>query len=511
MQLQYSAPPTELSSELWAETIAWLMDRGAHFVLCRENKRPLWRRWPRRRPTLKEVLEHDGPVGIIPWSLRMTVLDADIIPNGACLWEMVRRLPNIAIVPSRRSDRAHIWLRDTIPRTNGKFECFGVRGDVRGASGYVIIWGATAMRLTAALKEDAKTPGGRIHMGQMQEWLLTQGGHLKLHSNPVRRRRRGRGVKRGNGFRLQAGGMPRPGLLSDVQVGERNDTIFDTLRNWAYKRRRGDDYEEWRGMVRDCAHNLNNEIPVRLDSAEVNRTADSVADFCWTVLDEVDPQGGPVDRESQARRGRRSGEVRRWRSVHLREDPEPWKRLGISRSLYYDRLKKYRAESGDRAAIPPDRVFQRCTEERRQDQRVRAARMSAVRRRERAGGAPTAARAAQRAGRNLNHQRHTLDQGAGSGAGYLQPTAAKAPGRDANRPTMGAAGPARRTGQPSRRRPRTEPTPHQRERAAVAALIEGLAPQTPATPPRRPHESLHAATGQPHGPPGTERGPTGRR
>ena len=349
----------------------YLLDRGAQFVLCRHNKHPLWKRWQRRWPTLDEILSHWGPVGVVPASIKMTVLDADIIGNSACLETMLHRFPHVAVISSSKPYRGHVWIRDEIPRTNGKFACLGVKGDVRSGSGYAILWGDGATKLAAAMKADLESPAGKLHIGQMEEWILTQGGKLKTQRNPIRRRR-GRGLKQGNHYRLTAGGMPRRTFLADARIGERNDTLFETLRIWAYGRRRGDDYAEWRGLVRDCADRLNDEIPEPLPSDEVGRTADSVADFCWTRLEEVKPRGGTVDRDVQARRGRKSGQARRWNSVHLRDDPKPWLRLKISRSTYYDRLKKFRDAYPDATGRPPDWIFRRCTAEEHRQQRVEA-------------------------------------------------------------------------------------------------------------------------------------------
>ena len=301
-----------LSREDWEAAVRYLLDRGAQFVLCRHNKHPLWKRWQRRWPTLDEILSHWGPVGVVPASIKMTVLDADIIGNSACLETMLHRFPHVAVISSSKPYRGHVWIRDEIPRTNGKFACLGVKGDVRSGSGYAILWGDGATKLAAAMKADLESPAGKLHIGQMEEWILTQGGKLKTQRNPIRRRR-GRGLKQGNHYRLTAGGMPRRTFLADARIGERNDTLFETLRIWAYGRRRGDDYAEWRGLVRDCADRLNDEIPEPLPSDEVGRTADSVADFCWTRLEEVKPRGGTVDRDVQARRGRKSGQARRWK------------------------------------------------------------------------------------------------------------------------------------------------------------------------------------------------------
>ena len=472
MPIQYTPTDADVSGEDWEAAVRYLLGRRARFVLCRDDKRPLWKKWQRRWPRLDEILDHWGPVGIVPASIRMSVLDADVIPNKACLAEVLRRFAVVAVLRSKKAYRAHLWMRDTIPRTNGKFSCFGVRGDLRSGSGYAILWGEAAIQLAAAIEMDLKTPGGRLHMGQMQEWIFTQGGRLKTARNPIRRKR-GHGLKRGNRNRLTAGGMPRLSHLANAMVGERNDTLFHTLRHWAYGRRRGNEYAEWRGMVRDCAERLNREIPEPLPKDEVERTADSVADFCWTQLEEVKPRGGAVDREQQARLGRKSGQARRWASGHMRDHPRPWERHGICRSLYYARLKRFREENPDATGRPPDRIFRRCTAEEHRQQRVEAGRRSGASRRQagRKGHHEVAERRVERAartpveraGRNPNHQQRAQRKGAGE--------AAQGRSRSAGQPPRGPRG--AHTMEQWLESPRT---PYQRERAAVAGLIQSLAP-----------------------------------
>ena len=58
------------------EAVAYLHDRGAHFVLC-HGKRAIWWRWQRRRPSLGLVLKHGREIGLIPYSVGASALDID--------------------------------------------------------------------------------------------------------------------------------------------------------------------------------------------------------------------------------------------------------------------------------------------------------------------------------------------------------------------------------------------------------------------------------------------------
>lgn len=56
--------------------VAYLQNRGAHFVLC-DGKRPVWKRWQKRRPPVAVVTADPGNVGIMPASIDTSALDVD--------------------------------------------------------------------------------------------------------------------------------------------------------------------------------------------------------------------------------------------------------------------------------------------------------------------------------------------------------------------------------------------------------------------------------------------------
>ena len=445
-------------------------------------------------------MDHWGPIGIVPASIHMTVLDADVIPSMASLKAMVDRLAYVEIVPSRKSDRAHVYVRDDIGRTNGRFECFGIRGDIRSASGYAILWGEAVTCLAEAVRIDLRGQGGKLGTGQMEQWVISKGGKLKVRANPVRKR--GRGLKSAPKHLLKAGGTPNVQTLRSARIGERNETVFDALRHWAYRRRRGNDYGAWRGLVRQCARGMNALLMDPLDNDEINRTADSVADFCWTQLEEIVPRVRCTKSEEQAARGRKSGRVRRWNSVHLRDDPKPWLKYGIARSTYYAKLQAFRDRNPGATGRPPDRIFARQTAEEAQEQRCRAARISGRRRTERAGGEHQASdrffAGVQRAGRNLNHQQRPKNRGA---AGRIRGASTPSAG-----PVTHHSGTHRTstiTGRPAGERL----TPHQRERQSVARAITALQsgpPRADTQPRGEPPDDRSQHQGARDGPPGRQ-------
>ena len=122
---------------------------GGHFVLCLEDKRPVWRSWQKLRPGLDVVLAHDGPLGLQPWSISTTALDVDAGDPG----ELVQAWPPMAVLNSRRAGGRHLYYSDTAGRGNAHFEAYGCAGEIRSAKGYLILWHDGAARLADALHD----------------------------------------------------------------------------------------------------------------------------------------------------------------------------------------------------------------------------------------------------------------------------------------------------------------------------------------------------------------------
>ena len=113
MQQSISVPQNSAS-------VTTLVDHGAHLVLCRPDKRPLWRGWQKRRPSADGALSHlddeHGPLGLVPWSLRSTGVDVDAGSPD----ELARSFAPWADVPSRRG--RHLYYDDDQPRGNAAWK-----------------------------------------------------------------------------------------------------------------------------------------------------------------------------------------------------------------------------------------------------------------------------------------------------------------------------------------------------------------------------------------------------
>ena len=385
-----------------------LYTMGAHFVLFDTDKRPVQTRWLKQRPPLRQTLAHDGPIGIVPASIRMTAADCDHVPTPASLNAFIERYPPVALVPSRKPGRYHMYYWDRFGRTNGKFTAFGTSGEIFSANGGLILWGDAVVTLATALMSwitlDASETAHeradnrrcrqlqnddlqeyRLRLRPFPEHLIVSGG-VEAPAHRSRQSRRKQGDRRSKRrYKQHAEGFawshwvtkPDYEHLQSVQRGDRNASLFHTLRQWAYITPRGDNWQEWLDKVDRCAIDLNNQFPEPLHFREATCVAQSVATFCWNYLAEVKCRR-EISPERQRERGILSGASRRLASGHLAENPQPWIALGISRRMYYLKYKRWWEERDPLFdEEPPDEYYKRKTPEERREQALRASRAAA--------------------------------------------------------------------------------------------------------------------------------------
>ena len=126
-----------------------IFDAGGHFILAKEDKRPLWRSWDKLRPPIDLVKAHDGPLGLKPWSVGTTGLDVDLGDPSLLLEDH----PAMAVLLSKRPGGKHLYYHDTKGRGNGSFSVLGCSGEIRSDRGYLILWGDGAAVLADALSD----------------------------------------------------------------------------------------------------------------------------------------------------------------------------------------------------------------------------------------------------------------------------------------------------------------------------------------------------------------------
>ena len=233
--------------------LTYLHDRGAHFVML-TGKRPLWRGYMRRRPALESVLKH-GALGIVPWSLRTSALDVDAGEPA----ELCECCPPVVSLATRRG--WHCYYRDTKPRSNANFNLLGTSGQVRGAKGYLKLWNDGPVDLLHALLHN---PDPCLYPADLLTAEVTKYRAPADPGQPYTRR------------------IPHVDVdLSGVPVGNRNNTLFDAVRFWAYAEMKPSSMSTWYDAVRIYAQSRNVDLRRPLPVREVDRLALSVSSWVW--------------------------------------------------------------------------------------------------------------------------------------------------------------------------------------------------------------------------------------
>ena len=299
--------------------------QGLHFVLVNRAKIPLYRRWqlPWERPSLDKVLRHlagGGLVGHVPAAVGCVVLDVDESDDGGSAFMDAH--PPYWDVPSRRSEGLHLYYTTPVQYSNKRWRLGSTGGDVRGSRGFVVIWDAGALADMLACRsmfpdnpEDYPFPAAALGARPQppQDW--------GMRTPPPRRQTAERRTP------LQATlpgieGPPRrppepqetgrpaewvlrepPGRLRAVRApnaatgapGARNNELFDAVRYFAYALPRGRGgpamFAAWQRFILEYAESCNEMFVVPLSDGDVEKTARSVAKFCW-----ANPSfGKPVD------------------------------------------------------------------------------------------------------------------------------------------------------------------------------------------------------------------------
>ena len=281
------------------EAIPYLHRRGAQFVLCLQNKRPITKGWQKIRPPLPNVLRHlsnDLPLGLIPASISTSAVDVD---HGDPT-RLIEAYPPLAKLDSRRKGGVHLYFWDRESRRNRKFSALDCAGEIRSGSGYLLLWDGQAWKLSEGLRTP---PADAVPFpADLFEAAGVELDPVALHDSTFSR----------NPLRRPVPGRPTDLSLERIYPGQRHVTLFDTTRFFSYAEPLGKDFTAWSERVLAFALEQNQRFPVPFpehpgdDQAAVKRLADDVAGWVWSG-------GGPIDHSPQAqrRRGEKSGRVRR--------------------------------------------------------------------------------------------------------------------------------------------------------------------------------------------------------
>ena len=95
-----------------------------------------------RQPSVEQVIEHQGPVGIVYASISAACLDVDRVEDPDAVSRLAAACHTSIVFPSRQPGRYHVVVPDDRPHISASFSYLGCSGDIRGATGYAIVWNA---------------------------------------------------------------------------------------------------------------------------------------------------------------------------------------------------------------------------------------------------------------------------------------------------------------------------------------------------------------------------------
>ena len=275
-----------------ARSLVRLTDAGAHLVLCRPDKRPLWRGWQKRRPSATVAQAHvddaHGPLGVIPWSLRSTALDIDEGDPDA-LRSCFEPWADLA---SRRG--RHFYYDDDIARRNSDWTLRGCSGQVRSGKGFLVMHGDGPVRLADALDRrvigEHPWPRDLFDLAGLGPVLADPAVAAPIVAESV-----------------CTVAAPIQIALERVLQGGRGVALFDQCRWWAYEQGKGATLEAWKRRVLAYVTAQNERFHAPITAARVNSTTWSIASWTWDG-------GGSLDHSvmAQSRRGRAAAAVRRF-------------------------------------------------------------------------------------------------------------------------------------------------------------------------------------------------------
>ena len=269
-----------------------IFEAGFHIVLIRgdNSKIPLWRGWNTKKPALETILNHAGPIAIVPGSSKKFPLMVVDIDEGTP--DKIRERPWCQY-DTRRGN--HLYFYTESPTGKHNFDYKECKGQVIGTSGYVL------------LHDNGKALCEAIARGNLKQHPLPTG---------LRQRDKEKIPDRSN---LQATPSNTSKTLREIPnhqleqctVGYRNNALFDVVRLNAYQLETPETIEKLKALIWFYAHNQNARFPDPLSSDEVKFIIESIAQFKWKM------SGNKYDHssEAQSRRGIKSSRLRQARNA----------------------------------------------------------------------------------------------------------------------------------------------------------------------------------------------------
>ena len=277
-------------------------ERNALLIPVGEDKAPTegFRRWRDshswRWGDLEVHAQRADLFALVPGSLDLSVLDWDTEDLEAAAGFTVEH-PALAYYPTRRAGGYHYYFADPTPRRTCTWSYRdAVRGECISSFGYAVLWGSAPQILAETLRQ------GPPVQGAFPDHLLADGAGVQWDPADTSR------------------AEPPPDTSAvqweTVRPGNRNSTLFKALTSYAKSAPAHEvaDFASWLQTLTDLALSWRARMPDKQDFPESDaaKTARSVASFWWgDVESRWKRHYSKADSETQAARGRKSGQARR--------------------------------------------------------------------------------------------------------------------------------------------------------------------------------------------------------
>lgn len=233
------------------------VSQSAHLLLLNNDKTPQWKGWDKRRAGTRTVLKHidgNGAIGVIPYSIGMTVADFDSGNPSAAIDQTAPMFTTYSYSVDKEQP-AHLWYADHTPRTNLQFNTEHGSGDIRSANGYITLHDPDSFTLIAEnLTSQASLFPVNYYLTKGQEKAQTATYHYPcpLRSSPP---------------------VEAHSDLASCPRGRRNTTLHANLVRWTKDQQGNPTYTS----ILTAAAKMNSTIPSPLDHAEVENMAKNIS------------------------------------------------------------------------------------------------------------------------------------------------------------------------------------------------------------------------------------------
>ena len=283
-------------------------------------KKPIFKHWLKQPPHSAKVINHirqGGALGLIPASVDSAVLDVD----SGNPESLARDFKPYAQYESRTRGHRHLWYESRQPVQLYLWEFEGCSGQVISSNRHISL--PTPEHISVIYQgmldnSDCMFPDISL-LSPICDSLIDK-SDCDSHSHI--------GIDTGIQDAQDASnliGSVDTLKVDSASIGERNISLFEDLRRWAYQQPRGRDYRVWEWQVSEYALELREHLGNLWDFGipETLATARSVALWTW------ENGGAGVshshDSERQRKRGYLSGKRRRQRTHNRDAEIVVWR------------------------------------------------------------------------------------------------------------------------------------------------------------------------------------------